>query len=412
MATQIYELKTFNDLINATMEEVGIQSTDTTMKNRIKRDLNTVYLQEVIPYHQWKWLRREITRNHSAYISTGTLTVTNGSRSITFSSAPTRSVTGYWITIAGKEERYKIKSHTAGATAATLETNFLGSSSSSATYKLWSDRVALPADCKEVIQVSHDFHPYPIENRGYLAFKNIVVESPWQEDRPVYSTTTGYKDPDPSDSIGSLPTSATRSSAGYLKTIKFNTTLGADQDNLLVQEGDRIVISGAGDDSYNTTAVISSIFTTDNTNDTITYVGNADVTEGSTVDTGITIELENNAEYGERYRELILHPSLFDEDTLLHINYIRDATPLIEDDDEPLIPLEDRIVLLYGALERGWVKQRNPEESARNSGKFLTRLAQMKARFQDSPDSPYLIPSKKYLNDKRRMGRVVRWVAD
>jgi hypothetical protein len=42
----IYELKTFKDIIDAVREELKIQSTDTETINRIKRNINTLYISQ------------------------------------------------------------------------------------------------------------------------------------------------------------------------------------------------------------------------------------------------------------------------------------------------------------------------------------------------------------------------------
>ena len=49
----IFELRTFDDVIQAVREELKIQSTDTVSINRIKRNINSVYLDEVVPAEQW-----------------------------------------------------------------------------------------------------------------------------------------------------------------------------------------------------------------------------------------------------------------------------------------------------------------------------------------------------------------------
>lgn len=67
----------------------------------------------------WPWSRakKPLILELQPKYATGTVTFTQGSEAGTFSSAPSYSVQGWHIHIVGKEEYYKIATHTAGATA-------------------------------------------------------------------------------------------------------------------------------------------------------------------------------------------------------------------------------------------------------------------------------------------------------
>ena len=95
----IYQLKTFADIVSAAIEELKIQSTDTVSIQRLKRDINMVYMQEVVPYDHWSWLRGAIDLVHKAYVSTGTATITNGSTTVTLTSAPSTSKKDFYFSI-------------------------------------------------------------------------------------------------------------------------------------------------------------------------------------------------------------------------------------------------------------------------------------------------------------------------
>jgi len=66
---------------------------------------------------------------------TGTVQVTDGSSSITFSVAPTISLTDYYLSIDNVEDVFRISSHTVGNVMATIDVEYTGTSSSSATFK-------------------------------------------------------------------------------------------------------------------------------------------------------------------------------------------------------------------------------------------------------------------------------------
>src|SRR3712207_2346591 len=96
----IYQLRTFADIVASVREELGGSSTQTNFNNWIKRDINIVY-QEVASEKNWHWLEGNVTVQLPAYINAGTVTVTQGSAAITFSSAPAMSQKGKFFAVDG-----------------------------------------------------------------------------------------------------------------------------------------------------------------------------------------------------------------------------------------------------------------------------------------------------------------------
>lgn len=103
-----------------------------------------------------------------------------------------------------------------------------------------------------------------------------------------------------------------------------------------------------------------------------------------------------------RYRMLKVFPAVSQYTTILNIDYIKEAVALDVAGDEPLMPIEDRIVLFYGALSILWSSiHRNPEEAARNKALFDDKLARMLGKIQDSMDKPRIAPESIYVRAKR-----------
>lgn len=77
----------------------------------------------------WAWARAKhpIILELEPAIS-GSVTVTNGSRSITFANAPAASVQGWHFKVDNEPTVYKIAQHTAASTAATLDSSYVGDS--------------------------------------------------------------------------------------------------------------------------------------------------------------------------------------------------------------------------------------------------------------------------------------------
>jgi len=399
-----FELRTFRDIYTAVIEELAIPSNDTTIVNRIKRDVNIVYLDEVLPFANWWWARSQVDLQHQAFVTTGTLSVTEGSKSFTFSSAPADSQELKYIKIDGHNEIYTIRSHVAAATAAVLTVDFTGTTNTVAPYKVYDKSLPLPSDCKETFEVWHDFDSQVIEGIGQQEMRRIESANPFFEGRPRFYTTGDFRDPDPYSSISGLPSISTRASSGLIRTIKFSSTIRSDTNDSTTRRidvGDRLRIRLAGKEDYNIDSICSSVTTTDNTDDTVTYTALEPLQESAVADATMTITKANVEGAGEAYRRLLIYPHLFDEDTTLHIDYIRQIDVMLNDTDEPILPIEDRVVILYGALSRAWVKARNDSVATGNFALFQNKLGRMKAKLTDSKDNPQIVPNKRYLETKR-----------
>ncbi len=309
-----YKLTDFSDIYTAVLEELKVQSSDTTSLNRIKRMVNMIYLDEVVPASRWFWLYGKTSVYHKSAYYSGTVSVTPNSATITLSVAPTitdgvsGSFLNYQFSVDGTNEIYTISAHTALATAITLDRAYNGVLAATANFKIWKEYINLPTDLRETVEVWHDHSTTPLEAKGLQEFRRIVTEQPKAELRPYYYCTYDYVDPSTNDG-----------------------------------------------------------------------------------------ETES-----DRYRVMKLHPAISIFNTSLHIDYIKEATPLDAAGDEPLMPLEDRIVLFYGALSLAWGSiGRNPEEAARNRALFDNKLARMMGKVQDSMDKPRIEPDSSYIVAKR-----------
>lgn len=396
MATT-YELKTFADIVAAVREELQIQAADTTSINRIKRNINTVYLQQVCPQRKWKWLQRSRDLTVPAAITTGTATVTQGSVSVTLSSAPAASVLWYWFSIDGQEERYKIARHAPAATAVYLDVPYLGESGSDLSYTIWPGYVELPSECEDLLSVSHDFLSVPLDEYSLQDYRRITSANPKLEGRPQCyyvkdyedQLITGYSTP------STTPSRTHRSSAHYERTLTFATSVEG-----IFFVGDQIRITAAGDYRYNGIFVVNEVSST-----SLTYTAPIRFDESSTADTGTTIARFVNKAFEGSYRQLAVHPSIYSESTVLHLDYEIQARPLTEDTDEPLIPREDRSILLYGALDSSWVRERNPEAADRNYAKYQDKLSKMSAKSDSTASSMRLKVAPDYLYEVRNRRR-------
>jgi hypothetical protein len=306
-----YEIVDFLDIIDAIREELKVQSGDTTTINKIKRVVNTVYLNEVIPYARWKWLEGSTRVIHKARYNTETCSVTPGSTTVTLSTAPPASqgsFAGKKFAVDGYNEIYIVASHTAESTTVTLSSEYTGNASTTAGFKIWTDVVALPTDCRETINVWHNFSTRPLEGIGLQKYRQITALNQRTEAYPTFYYTADFYDP----------------------------TTGTDETE------------------------------------------------------------------SDRYRRMYVHPAINKTDCTLQIDYVKEVTALVDDADEPVMPLEDRVVLVDGALARLWKSIASDNDNAMLSKRdYESKLARMAGKIEDSQDTAKVTPTSTYVRNMR-----------
>lgn len=103
---------------------------------KLKRFINLAQ-SEICSVYNWPFLMAQELIQTSADITTGTATINSGSTSLTLSSAPTSSVTDYFIQFSSDSNWYRVTDHTAASTSATITPAYAPSANLVAgTYKL------------------------------------------------------------------------------------------------------------------------------------------------------------------------------------------------------------------------------------------------------------------------------------
>ncbi len=107
----------------------------------------------------------------------------------------------------------------------------------------------------------------------------------------------------------------------------------------------------------------------------------------------------------DRYRQVRLYPAITSTPVTLNIDYVPEMTALNDDTDEPLIPISDRVVLVYGAGAMAWsIINRNEEMHDRWQAKYEQKLSRMAGDRDDGYDTPTMSPKAGYVNNIRRSG--------
>jgi len=141
----------------------------------VGRDLATsagIYAHVVdLPVTDWYWARKQprgiVTTDAS--IETGTVTVTEGSTAVTFSSAPAASVAGWRLEVAKLPTVPRILTHTAASTSATLDAVWPEDTQTLASYVCYNPEYDLASDFVRFVGApylhSHYMDPIPIGSR-------------------------------------------------------------------------------------------------------------------------------------------------------------------------------------------------------------------------------------------------------
>lgn len=110
-------------------DRVGaLDSTVSADAIKLKRWLNMAQ-QEITSRQNWPFMLYHEIIQTVPDTTTGTISLAVGSTALTFSSAPTVSVTDYFLKVEGDSNWYRITSHVASATAAVIEPAYGGATS-------------------------------------------------------------------------------------------------------------------------------------------------------------------------------------------------------------------------------------------------------------------------------------------
>lgn len=131
------QFRTTADIVNLILQKAGeVTNGNSPYLTQVINYLNRVHMAIVsggsIPVgvddtveidELWPWARSKtpMILELQPKINSGTVTVTQGSASVTFSSAPTVSVAGWYLQVSGKEEVLRIAQHSANSTSAQLD---------------------------------------------------------------------------------------------------------------------------------------------------------------------------------------------------------------------------------------------------------------------------------------------------
>lgn len=186
---------TYSQIETEVMNNLRLPTTNTVEQAKVATMINDLY-RDIYVKHDWWFLTKFKAINTSPKITAGTLTVTQNSVNITFSTAPQQfsanvSVAGFVLIIPGQandpDAVYRIATHVSGATAATLDTAYTDLSGSGLAYRCYQDKYLLPTDTGKVLNVTRYGEIRPMFRAG-LEDMQRIKQSDQTENRPEMYT--------------------------------------------------------------------------------------------------------------------------------------------------------------------------------------------------------------------------------
>jgi hypothetical protein len=114
----------------------------------------------------WWWLKAETTIIMQPVFKTGTIAVTQNNATVTFSSAPSDSKAGWFFKVDDWNDVFKISTHTAGNTSATLDTVYTGDTDATASFKVMKLEYDMPSDFMKMNGEMRQYQRTPFKVSG------------------------------------------------------------------------------------------------------------------------------------------------------------------------------------------------------------------------------------------------------
>lgn len=327
----------FSTILSRIKSISNVTGQDALLKDAIQMGLDRATMQD-LPY-----LMTESFITTTAPYETGTVTATNGSKTITGSGTTfTAAMAGRKIRMSGENAYYRISAFVS-TTELTLEVPYQGTTGASKTYSIYKDEYRLPADLdvyKVMRQIENSVAIVGLEPSAF----DMYVSTPESQASPNFEILAGTK----------LDTYTTGTLSG---TANSSTLTGSSTSWTSVEglgKGTRITI---GTVVYTVKSVDSD------TQITIYEKLSATVAAG----TSYTAHLDN---YIVQFYEIP------DAQENIYFRYQRIPYPLINDEDIPDLPEKYHYILVTAGLIWAWMTK-DKEEATKQEALFESQKTAM-----------------------------------
>src|SRR3990167_3008061 len=301
----IQELRTFKEIQDAVISRAKLDGTKTDVRNEVKEYINTYY-QHLAFKKAYRWSGETRPLKLKAKYTTGTITATNASDTITGASTAWTEFAHLWchMKIGRDPNPYKII-RVASTTSITLDHEYVGSTAAGVAYTIYRDEIGLYPDLQNIRKfmvpgITNRISPIgPEEMDGYR------MQRPFYAGAPRFYTINGH----------AIYTAKTMAS--------FNIDTDFWEDNYFAKP---------------------------------------------------------------RNKKLIIWPALLADDKVAQIRYTRIPEPLSADTDEPLVPYENRRVLVLGPLEERFRVARDSAQVSMWQKEHKDAIKEMEADVETTDD--------------------------
>jgi len=197
--TTSIKVDTFGDVISIVENRARIAGTvQDADKNFIKGAINEFYI-KICTERNWTWRKFDRDFIFGLAITTGTASVTFGSREVVFTGLTLDAThRGRSFQVTGTSELYRIIGINTANNSALLSSSYAGTTNALATYKMYQYEFPLPPDCDTITQVYID-NSYSafggsageLEEMNVLEFNRILSTNPNWRGTPAYYNRDG-----------------------------------------------------------------------------------------------------------------------------------------------------------------------------------------------------------------------------
>lgn len=162
---------TFLTLQQELAAQVGLDSTGTSQATLLKRWINSAQA-TVLRSFEWPFNRASnplVIQTATDY-TTGTVSTTAGSTTVTFSGTIASSMAGRFLQTSSSNDWYRVTAHTAGTNTATIEIAALYDNAT-ATYTLRKAYYSTSSAVDRILQVTQSILPYQLIETGLEYFQ-------------------------------------------------------------------------------------------------------------------------------------------------------------------------------------------------------------------------------------------------
>lgn len=188
----------------------------------------------------WRWLRSDPPGVLIILppVTDGTVAVTKGSTSVTFSTGPTLDSDGWFLRTTGQPDIARISAHTAASTSATLDAVWTNDTDTAATYTLFKATYELATDLLRLVSPFRVYRPSPLMDYDYQVGGMGI--NPIDRTFPLTMVESGV--PDSYNMVGE-------------RTVRFNRYGGPETDTYIRAEYDYLfrpcpLTGGASEEPY------------------------------------------------------------------------------------------------------------------------------------------------------------------